>query len=158
MNSIAKSLAKKLKDIHSKTPLLIIGKAREIFKDNYKNKVYSSNEIEEIDTSNLYFLDLEEDISKINDIDISNAVVLIKNDLDLNYINVFNYVLKIVNRDNTNCSLVNIAKAIESFKVSEDSDEASYCSYISPEYYYLKKKSSSFKSNSKIINLLGEII
>ena len=168
-----KKLYNLLKGIRDKSPVLLVEKAALVFRENYHKEVYrvdNQKELKELVEAftNISYTGLLviEDISKIYDLSVllkfleetNTAVVL------LAYQDCASISSTLLSRVKTyvkapyypiNSNLTNAKDAIDLWNMEQNKqDQDMFYAQESPELYYLKTKSSRYKCNTKIVELL----
>lgn len=165
---------RKLKGIQDKSPVLLVEKAALMFKEEYSREIYRVENQEELKdlvesfTNTPYSgLLVIEDISNVWDMSVLlkfleeatfPIVLLAYRDGD----NISNTILSRIKTyikypyDTVRSNLTNARDALDIWKIEQDkSNQDRFFAQESPELYYLKLRSSRYKCNTKIVDLLA---
>lgn len=164
----------RLKGIKDKSPVLLVEEAAVIYREGYSKEVYrvenqaELKELVERFTNTPYNGTLViEDLSKIYDMSVllkfleettTTVVLLAYKDTDTLTTTIKSRVKTYVKYPyaRSNSNLINARNALDMWKVEQDkSDQDRFFAQESPELYYLKLKSSRYKCNTKIVELLS---
>jgi hypothetical protein len=173
-DDLKKKLFERLKNIKTKSPALLVEDAAVLFREGYSKEIYrvenqaELKELVETFTNTPYSgMLVIEDLSKIYDMSVllkfleetETTVVLLayKDTSTLTSTiksRIKTYVKYPYNRSDSN--LTNAKNALDLWSVEQDkSDQDRFFAQESPELYYLKLKSSRYKCNTKIVELLS---
>lgn len=166
---------KKLKGIRDKSPVLLVGKAALMFREDYSKEIYrveSQSDLKELVerfTNTPYSgLLVIEDLSKVWDMSVllkfleeaTFPVILLAYKDNVNISNTILSRIKTYIKypyDKSNSNLTNARDALDIWKVEQDkSDQDRFYAQESPELYYLRIKSTRYKCNTKIVELLAK--
>ena len=165
---------RKLKGIQDKSPVLLVEKAALMFKEEYSKEIYRVENQEELKdlverfTNTPYSgLLVIEDISNVWDMSVLlkfleeatfPIVLLAYKDGD----NIGNTIISRIKTyikypyESVKSNLTNARDALDIWKVEQDkSNQDRFFAQESPELYYLKLKTSKYKCNTKIVDLLA---
>ena len=165
---------RKLKGIQDKSPVLLVEKAALMFKEEYSKEIYRVENQEELKdlverfTNTPYSgLLVIEDISNVWDMSVLlkfleeatfPIVLLAYKDGD----NIGNTIISRIKTyikypyESVKSNLTNAKDALDIWKVEQDkSNQDRFFAQESPELYYLKLKTSKYKCNTKIVDLLA---
>ena len=164
----------RLNGIKDKSPVLLVEEAAVIYREGYSKEVYrvenqaELKELVERFTNTPYNGTLViEDLSKIYDMSVllkfleettTTVVLLAYKDTDTLTTTIKSRVKTYVKYPyaRSNSNLTNARNALDMWKVEQDkSDQDRFFAQESPELYYLKLKSSRYKCNTKIVELLS---
>lgn len=166
---------KKLKGIRDKSPVLLVGKAALMFREDYSKEIYrveSQSDLKELVerfTNTPYSgLLVIEDLSKVWDMSVllkfleeaTFPVILLAYKDNVNISSTILSRIKTYIKypyDKSNSNLTNARDALDIWKVEQDkSDQDRFYAQESPELYYLRIKSTRYKCNTKIVELLAK--
>lgn len=166
---------RKLSNIKDKSPVLLVEKAALLFREEYSKEVYRVENQEELKelvesfTNTPYSgLLVVEDISNVWDM---SVLLKFLEEADFPIIllaykdgaNIGGTILSRIKTyikypyDSVKSNLINARDALDMWRVEQDkSNQDRFFAQESPELYYLKLKSSKYKCNTKIVDLLAK--
>ncbi len=168
-------MIKKLKGIKDKSPVLLVEKAALIFKEGYSKEIYHIESQEELKnlvesfTNTPYSgLLVIEDISCVWDMSVLlkfleeatfPIILLAFKDTSSLSSTVLSRIKTYIKYpyDKVISNLTNARDALDIWRVEQDkSDQDRFYAQESPELYYLRIKSTRYKCNTKIVELLAK--
>lgn len=149
-------LMNSLKDAGKKTPILILGRAINVFKSNFNGEIFQINSNEDVDKLESSIKTLVVEINLINNyiikklLKVNHLIVLSNVNISQKYLINFNSIIKL----KTSCknSLVSVSNGVK--MLDERIDVIDIYSSECPKLYFLRK----MNLNSKECLLLGDII
>lgn len=170
MNEELKAIMSKLDNARAKTPILLLSKAAELFKQYYKNNIIVFNnrldlnqfeanvntlQIIELNNVNSY-IDVLIDFIDINDY---YLVLLVDDkDIDKRLLSRVKVIIKSPYNSDGTCAVLTPNQALDKLKTLDTSENSSFYASYSPSLKYLKNNASSYVSTNKIIQLVGDIL
>ncbi len=166
---------RKLKGIASKSPVLLVNKAAILFREGYSKEIYHVENQEELKELVERFTNTPysgvlviDDISKIWDLSVllkfleeaTFPIILLAykdtNTLSTTILSRIKTYIKYP-YDVVSTNLTNAKDALDIWRVEQDkSNQDRFYAQESPELYYLRIKSTRFKCNTKIVELLAK--